>query len=306
MIDLRLRSKIDPAELDAKIGKVCTPDDYNLLLTRAATVRKPDGALLCIYLPGAIEPALLDAARPMLSTLKRDNGNRGKAAATKRLRTSAGVRTKTVPVPSDVLGALDPSGQRRFCRLTGWTGRETEGFLALFPIFQAIAGHFAQWVPDRYAAQMAQVQASHPDWIIPGTPFSTITVNKSYPTGVHTDKGDLHEGFSTITVARFGDYTGGHLLFPEYRVGVDLGHGDLLLMDAHEWHGNTRLDLAPGADRFSIVCYYRTKIIGCASPAEEYARAMEAAERPHRGPAADRHAGEAVTLTAAGPPPPER
>ena len=122
--------------------------------------------------------------------------------------------------------------------------------------------------------------------MVPGTPFTTITVNNSYSTGCHTDKGDLDAGFSTITVLRRGAYTGGVLVFPEYRAGADMGHGDLILMDAHDWHGNTQLHCrcgqpmngpcdTCGSERISIVSYFRTKLTKCGSPGEEYRKAND-------------------------------
>ena len=279
MIDLRLRSKIDPAELEQKIGRICTDDDYNLLLTRDATVRKPDGTLLCIYRRRAFGAELLEASWPTLHRLRfeaKDTDNRGLAAGTPKVKMyGSGARGYTRKVDSHIVGAMERTRRRPFCRLTAWTGRETDKFRGLWPLFQAIGAEFERLVPDRWAAQMAQVQATAPEWVVPGTPFTTITVNNTYPTGVHTDKGDLQEGFSNLTVLRRGAYRGGIFLFPEYRVAVDMQDGDLLLMDAHEWHGNTRLELdSEDAERISIVAYYRTKMAECGTGAEETVRAV--------------------------------
>jgi hypothetical protein len=145
-------------------------------------------------------------------------------------------------------------------------------------------------VNDRYEAQMAEIDRTHPDWVVPGTPFTTITVNNTYPTGVHTDKGDLDAGFSTIAVLRRGSYTGGRFVFPEFRVAVDLQDGDLILMDAHQWHGNTALVCACGdkrtsscracgAERISVVSYFRTAMTSCGSEEEENQRAVEYREK---------------------------
>jgi hypothetical protein len=168
-------------------------------------------------------------------------------------------------------------------------------------VFQGVAAELERHVPDRYAAQRAYADKADPAWVIPGTPFTTITVNNTYPTGVHTDKGDLDAGFSTITCIRRGDYTGGQLVFPEYRVAVDMRHGDLLMMDAHDWHGNVMLVCACGkeangacvdcgAERISLVSYFRTKITECGTPEEEYRRASIQREK-----IALRDAGEDAT-----------
>jgi hypothetical protein len=195
-------------------------------------------------------------------------------------KTPAGTRTRTALVSSAIIGAVDPQGQTRYCPLTAWTGAETERFRELWPLFQAIADHFKRHVPDRYAAQMERTRDTRPEWVIAGTPFTTVTVNNTYPTGVHKDAGDLHEGFSTIGCLRRGAYTGGRLCFPEYRVAVDLQDGDLILMDAHEWHGNTAITKeSDDAERISVVCYYRTNMQHCGSADEEYQRALQVADR---------------------------
>ena len=82
--------------------------------------------------------------------------------------------------------------------------------------------------PERFAEQMKHIRRTHPEWVIAGTPFTTVTVNNTYSTGVHKDQGDLEEGFSTLVVFREGHYEGGWLCFPEYRLGVDMQDCDLL------------------------------------------------------------------------------
>jgi Oxygenase domain of the 2OGFeDO superfamily len=291
VIDVRLRAREDPAALEAKVGKILGPEDYNLLLTGPATVRMPDGRPLAVYLPGVMrEAADAEGVYDILHSLKsQTTTNRGVAGGTPRFPAGR-TRSYGREIASAIVGAVDPQGQQRYCRLTSWTGTNLPKWQALQPFLRAVADHLAEYVPDRYAAQQGYADRSDPAWIVPGTPFSTITVNNSWPTGCHTDKGDLDEGFSTITCLRRGQYDGGHLLFPEYRVGVNLQHGDLILMDAHQWHANTAI-VCPcgielngpcpdcGAERISTVAYFRTKVAKCGSPAEELERAQRARER---------------------------
>jgi hypothetical protein len=40
--------------------------------------------------------------------------------------------------------------------------------------------------------------------------------------------------------------------------------GDLILMDAHQWHGNVAIErLSDDAERISLVLYYRTNMMFC-------------------------------------------
>jgi hypothetical protein len=284
--EIRLRTRVADAAIEEHLaGRVVGPPDYDLLLTGPARLLKPDGRVLCVYLPGAVADHTIDheiydvlhSLRTMITK------NRGMAGGVPRLGDER--RTYGRALASAIVGAIDPAGQQRYCRLTAWTGRNLPEWETLHPLLRSIADHLAEHVPDRYRAQMIEAERSDPAWIVPGTPFSTITVNNTYPTGVHKDKGDLDKGFSAIAVLRRGTYSGGQLVFPAWRVAVDLHDGDLILMDAHDWHGNVpiycRCSGTPlnglcedcGAERISVVAYFRTKIAECGSPDEEMARA---------------------------------
>jgi hypothetical protein len=243
-----------------------------------------------------IPPELREAAWPILHSLKgATTTNRGLAGGTPRVQ-GPGSRSYGKAVPSALLGAFEPQGPRKFCRLTAWTGEETEKYRELWPLLEFIGERMLLDAPERYEAQMREVQKTHPDWVIPGTPFSTVTVNNTYPTGVHQDAGDLDAGISTLAVFREGDYSGGVLVFPEYRVGVEMQDSDLLLMDAHSFHGNTDFDPPvkrsmtgkveedPGFERISVVSYYRTRLTTCESANTEAGKRRQLAE--HRAAAA--------------------
>ena len=56
-----------------------------------------------------------------------------------------------------------------------------------------------------------------------------------------------------------GNYTGGKLILPEYRVAVNVRPGDLLLINNHFGiHGNDEIIVGDDkSDRYSLVCYFR-------------------------------------------------
>ncbi len=291
-------SRIGAAQLEAVRGKILGPRDYDLRMTGPTIVKRADGKLLVIYLPRAIPEPIMEAAYDTLHSLRTHvTRNRGISSGGLRLPTFANsTRTIAPNVSSALVGGFDPTGDKQYCRLTAWTGANLDKYAELFPLFQVIDDHFREQVPDRYRVQREYIERTHPDWHIGGTVFTTITVNNSYPTGVHTDKGDLDQGFSTLAVMRYGSYSGGVFTFPEYRLAVDLQHGDLLLMDAHEWHGNTFMQCnvcgegmgSPlfypshetcGAERISVVSYFRTKMTACGSTKDEVQRAYAWAEK---------------------------
>lgn len=287
MIELRVRNRVTAALLEANAGKVLGPADYDVLLTGPARVLTPTGKPLCIYLPGALHTTLDQAEvyEVLHSLRKLRTDNRGQASGSAKILYGAhSTRRRALNVPSTLLGSVDPIGAQRYCRLTAWTGRNLPQWETLHPLLRQIAAHLAEWVPDRHAAQAAAAARTHPEWLIPGTPFTTVTINNTWPTGQHVDRGDLDAGFSTIACLRRGTYTGGQLIFPEYRTAVDLHHGDLILMDAHQWHANAAITCTCGnrltgpckgcgAERISIVSYFRTEVAHCGTAAQEAARA---------------------------------
>jgi hypothetical protein len=306
LMEARLRTRRAPEEIEAMVGKILTPQDVVIQLRGPSKVLKPDGKPLAIYLPGVLaEEGFIDGFYPLLHELRRlQTTNRGMAGGAPREKAFAeGSRTYSPAVASGIIGSFDErlkgskedpkKPAKTYCRLTAWSGHEWDQYATLFPLFTRISELFSAYVPDRWQRQMAEVQRTHPDWVIPGTAFTTITINNSYPTGVHTDKGDLDEGFSTLCVLRRGNYSGGFLTFPEYGVGVDMQHGDLLLMDAHEWHGNTYMECdvcgepisgtkfhdACETERISVVSYFRTRMTECGSMDDELEKKVAADER---------------------------
>jgi hypothetical protein len=303
LTELRVRSKLTDEAMEQRKKKVLTDADHDVLLRGPTRVMGPTGKPLCVYLPGAVKDDM-DTAYEVLTTIRGLTENRGYASGTDQKFQQNNLQ-RAKPVMSSILGAFEASGFYKYCRLTSWTAKEMESrWPTLLPLFQTIAGRFEEYVPERFANQMREVGKASADWIIDGTPFTTITVNNTYSTGVHQDKGDLDEGFSCLAVARRGDFTGGKLTFPEYRVAVDMQDGDLILMDAHAWHGNTAIrchcPIEPdrvvldesdrrvlsdgpcpdcGAERISVVCYFRTNITKCGDEVEEQERAVAWAER---------------------------
>ena len=70
-----------------------------------------------------------------------------------------------------------------------------------------------------------------------------------------------------------GKYTGGYLVFPEYRVAVNVRPGDLLLVNNHEIiHGNTPIETYDDGERISLVCYLREGMLELGSKQYEDAR----------------------------------
>ena len=204
-------------------------------------------------------------------------------------------------VRSNIIGFYDQPDRNKLaggqkapkvpCRMTAWTrDHSREWHDAIIPLVQQIDRQFAQLLPDRHQTQLQRATQT-PDFQIPQTAFSTMTVNYNYQSANHKDAGDLDEGFGNLIVLErdqcVGDdangsgatrYEGGLLGFPQYGVALDVRQGDFCAVNVHEWHCNTRItelvghtNLAPQTKdeaqkqkqeqetwgRMTLVCYLR-------------------------------------------------
>lgn len=264
----RLTSELPDETADALKGTFIDDDSYDLLIAgEDADVLKPDGEPLLMLRRGVLDPDLCRDAYGALKRAARPSRNRGAAAGGRRRR---GNTLESKPVLSGIAGFYDRSAREPFCRTTEFTRDNLPGWRRVLPLVRSADRVFRENCPDRYAAQMRAVRRTPPEWVIPGTSFSTITVNKNYATAVHKDAGDYRPGFGVLTVVRYGAFTGGLLVFPKFRVAVDIQTADVLLADVHQWHGNTPLRRGRGFfSRLSVVMYFREKMTDCLPPAAE-------------------------------------
>lgn len=187
------------------------------------------------------------------------------------------------------------------CRLTSYTQRYFNQYKHGIPFIQNLSSLFEKLNPEQFTAQMKRAR-KQPTYQIPGTAFSSVTINRNFRTALHMDDGDFREGFGNLSVIERGNYQGGHTLFPQYKIGFNVRTGDYLAMDVHQWHCNTDYtetakdkaankklpkihyeDAATGtlgADksftRISFVCYLREKIENCSTKeTEKYYKSIQ-------------------------------
>jgi Oxygenase domain of the 2OGFeDO superfamily len=272
---IRLTHCVPDADADALRARLVGDDHYDVLIRgEDARVLRPDGSPLIVFRSRAVPAAVWEPAFPALLRAAKPSLNRGDAAGGRYRRVKRdGTRSNTSesrPVRSGTAGYLERDPRAPICRATAYTREDAEGWAAVVPFVRAINEAFRRGCPDRYAAQLAVVRQTPPAYVIPGTVFTTMTVNRNFRTHVHKDEGDLPQGFGVMCVVEAGEYDGGYLVFPKWRVAVDLRAGDVLLADVHEWHGNTELVGVEGEyDRVSVVLYYRSEMRHCLPPDEE-------------------------------------
>lgn len=272
--------------------KFLTDRHYDRLISREdgdVNVLKPDGSPLLLFRPNSLSADVCLRALPALELAAKPTDNRGTAAGSRRYvkRRRDGTLSKILrarTVLSGEIGYADRSPRLGdICRTTAYTLAEWgRGWQQILPFVRAIDDVFRQAHQERYEVQRELVHRTSQDFVIHGTAFTTVTVNRNFQTAVHKDKGDLKEGFGVMSVIERGAYDGCYLCFPKYSIAVDMRTTDVLLADVHEWHGNSPIIGAPGTyDRIATVLYYRSKMRHCGTAEEEYARAKRRASRRH-------------------------
>lgn len=197
-----------------------------------------------------------------------------RAKATEEVMTMISETSYGNPVDSGIAGWYDRYPRIPYGRATTYTRDNPDKFALSYPFLQSLARGFKELLPWRYNNQMEAAKKIDPRYLVPETPFTTITVNKTFRTAAHRDAGDLDSGLSNLlTLSNDGRYTGGYLIFPEIRVAVNVRPGDLLLVNNHEViHGNTPIVCEEGSERISLVCYFRENMLELGSKEYEDCR----------------------------------
>jgi hypothetical protein len=184
------------------------------------------------------------------------------------LRRAAKVSVKQGGLRSGIVGFWE---EPNYCRITEFSRDDAEGWQDIQFLLRDLCRVYRDTAPERYAAQKRVWNLTSPDFRIPGTVFTTATVNRNAIHPPHRHEENLSLGLSVMTVLRRGDYSGGLFLLPEYNVALDLQDRDVILFESSAEHANTPM-LGDG-ERISVVGYYRSRMIEAGSVEEEYQKA---------------------------------
>ena len=290
---LRVNPLMTEEECDLLKGKPLTANDCKTLIDYNVDLYDLEtGIVLAKFrkrvIPGHVQVQayenLLSAAKTTDSraTAAGDVDNEGKSSRI-RVKKDGTASKQTISkelVNSGVVGYYDRSARFPYCRLTAFTHHQFKKFVNAYGIIKIVDDLYKKLMPKPYALQRAIADNSSKDFIIPGTAFSTVTVNRNYETAVHKDSGDFKKGFGNLVAMRKGNFSGCYLTLVKWGVGFDLQNGDVLLMDVHQWHGNTPMvKHDKDAIRLSLIMYYRENIKNCGTLEQE----VNAAKTRKRG-----------------------
>ena len=216
-----------------------------------AKVLAPDGSLFARYMPAKLSAEVLELALPVMQAVNTPFSNRGTAAYKNsmfnRVRKDGLLAATREVAPevqrllgySDQIGYLEgkPGTEARgtqYCRPTQITRTHPERLTLMRPLALEADGIFQQELPAEYAAQVDAIAGAGKYRITDS--ISTINLNRDWQTAYHRDANDLPDGWAIIFVG--GEYAGGDLVVPRYRLRFELRPGTLLFFKPHEVHGN--------------------------------------------------------------------
>ena len=179
------------------------------------------------------------------------------------------------PVNSGIAGWYDRYPRIPYGRATSYTEKNPEKFAKSYPYLQHLAEAFKELLPWRYGNQKRAADQIDKRFLVPDTPFSTITVNRNFRTAAHYDPANMDDGFANICVFSNSDsYSGAYLVFPEIGYAVNIRPGDLLFVNNMAGlHGNTELVLDdPNAERISIIAFFHEGMLTLGTLEYENAR----------------------------------
>lgn len=304
--------KMTDSEIAAQQGDYFDESHYSIIVKEDTDVYTDTGELLLKFRKGVLSDQLgKETVRLLSKAARKKHENRGASAGpldrnkmaryigefvtpgkfrTRFKSNKTGILSKQATSnlsPSNIIGYFDKAdrnlrGKGAPCRLTAFNRDYPEIWDKVVPFLKECDHQFEVLIPDRYALQKEKAMGV-PDFSIKDTAFSTITINYSWRTALHRDKGDLVEGFGNLIVLEDPDninhYDGCYTGFPQYKICVDVNHGDFLAMNVHEWHCNTEFKpLSPDIkgkwtkkekdngwyfNRMSMVCYLREKMLRC-------------------------------------------
>ena len=290
---ISLKSTLSRRDLARLVGERPSPGHFDAVVDSSVDAYDVDtGRLVFRFRKGVLDPGAVTLAREIFGDIdtRMTPSYRRKSAAGKldleRIRTfrsdvvaiepldrnafaghfilESGKRLR-LPLSNPVLSYIAGYTYNRYTKVAGTGGfsaRFPDRWRAAVPFFDTIGECFSSVMPSEstHMRDWCRANGVLPRFTIGKTCLSTVAINVNYESCYHFDQGDLPTGYSTLTALGVGgDYRGGELVFPQFRIAVDVRDGDLLCNQSHlDLHGNTAvISLNTGAKRISFVTYLK-------------------------------------------------
>lgn len=267
--------------------KLLDKNDYeHYLKGEDVTVLGPDGELLVVVKRNAVPMDILKTSWTILRKLNMTTTNRGSASGMEMKKNikADGTASKTLrpdeAVKSGIIGYFDRYPRIPYCRECAWTANNPTLWKMLLPLFQSVSETHKKYARESWELQKKWIDKTSEDFYIPGTIYTTVTVNKNFRTAAHLDAKNLYDGMAAMLYLRQGKLTGGDVVLPEWKTGVHLDTNDLIIFrNMKDYHGNTPITpLNQNTQRCTLVFYYREGMVKCGTAEQELERAKSGSD----------------------------
>jgi hypothetical protein len=268
--------EIDDLSFEKFRGKNFDIHYYTHIIKKDTDGYKFNNAVLFKFRKNVIPEKLSKSAIEIfLQEAKKKHSNRGVASGIPENQKNARSLTKTGQnegqyISSNIAGYYDrPLREHRkklktivAGRTTAFTRKYPEQWKSSLPFITFCSNIYKKLCPKEYRLQKKEWKSIHDNLKIPHTVFTTITTNYNWRTACHKDTGDFSGGLGNLIIVG-KNFTGGYLGFPQFKVLIYIEPGDMLIMDVHEWHCNTQLNIKTDGFRLSFVMYIREDMSKC-------------------------------------------
>jgi hypothetical protein len=256
--------EVDYKKAAAKLqGEFAAPTHFDgAAIDSSTVVAAPDGTITALLLTKRVDPELWEEGYEVAMIVndlldKRPTAVGSKAMARVKKDRHRGTFHVT---PDRVMKILDRVGARegllgamagragRPPRNSKLTDKRPELLDQLRALRRRVDHLHAKYLPTPYAFQRAVVKEA-PEFRLGHSAYSSVYIVKHLRSGYHRDRQNLHGALSALLPV--GNFTGGELVLPRWRIAFAFKPGDVLFFDPQELHGN----LPVVGDRASLVWY---------------------------------------------------
>lgn len=231
----RFRFKHDYEREAAELVRFHTrPSDADDEIDSDAVAETPDGDAAITFLKGRLDLDLCKATYALARSINTLPMLRMNAAGDVSRDGSVGLgRDTAARLRKNGVGTVTLGVVRG--RLSQITSTHRELLTGNRMLIEAVDELYRQHCPKVYAKQLATVRKLPRSWRIFETTFSTVYLSRNWDTCYHRDAN--LRGTLTCILAT-GDFVGGQLVLPRWRIAVAYKPGDLAIFNGRDIHGN--------------------------------------------------------------------
>lgn len=201
-------------QAEALKGKFLEDNAFDTLITEDTDCYDTSGRLLFKFRKGAINYDIVKLGYMSFkdSIVLTDGRGIASGSSHKRIRKDGSISNITVgnKVMSGNVGYMDKNAMVHYCRRTAFARQYFEKFQKGIPFVKEVDRLYKELCPEHYARQTTIAKSTNRNYVIEGTSFTTVTVNRNFQTAVHQDAGDLPDGFGNLCVYREGSFDGSY------------------------------------------------------------------------------------------------